>query len=240
MIIDRTAVKLQAKQLIRESRPSMLTAALLYTLLTATVGWLSLRLTGVDTAAMNEMLQYASDGNTEAVMALMAKSTPSAGASLIDSLLRLAMSIVGVGFSLFVMNSVRRTQPVFGNLLDGFGMFPRVLFLIVLQIVFIFLWSLLFIIPGIIAAYRYSFAVYVMIDHPEMSAMDCLRESKRLTDGYKGQLFLLDLSFILWLLLTMIPVIGYIAQVYVTPYKESAKVLYYEQISAQPTGYATV
>ena len=236
MIIDRTAVKLQAKQLIRESQPSMLTAALLYTLLTALIGWLSLRLTGVDTNTMNEMLQLASEGNSEAVMEMMNKATPSAGASLIDSLLRLAMAVVGVGFSLFVMNSVRRSQPALGNLLDGFGMFPRVLFLIVLQIVLIFLWSLLLVIPGIIAAYRYSFAVYVMIDHPEMSAMDCLRESKRLTTGYKRQLFLLDLSFIFWFLLTMIPVVGYIAQVYVTPYMESARVLYYEQIRALQDG----
>ena len=236
MIIDRTAAKLQAKQLIRESQPSMLTAALLYTLLTALIGWLSLRLTGVDTNTMNEMLQLASEGNSEAVMEMMTKATPSAGASLIDSLLRLAMAVVGVGFSLFVMNSVRRSQPAIGNLLDGFGMFPRVLFLIILQIVLIFLWSLLLVIPGIIAAYRYSFAVYVMIDHPEMSAMDCLRESKRLTTGYKRQLFLLDLSFIFWFLLTMIPVVGYIAQVYVTPYMESARVLYYEQIRALQDG----
>ena len=236
MIIDRTAAKLQAKQLIRESQPSMLTAALLYTLLTALIGWLSLRLTGVDTNTMNEMLQLDSEGNSEAVMEMMTKATPSAGASLIDSLLRLAMAVVGVGFSLFVMNSVRRSQPALGNLLDGFGMFPRVLFLIILQIVFIFLWSLLLVIPGIVAAYRYSFAVYVMIDHPEMSAMDCLRESKRLTTGYKRQLFLLDLSFIFWFLLTMIPVVGYIAQVYVTPYMESARVLYYEQIRALQDG----
>ena len=240
MIIDRTAVKLQAKQLIRESQPSMLTAALLYTLLTALIGWLSLRLTGVDTNTMNEMLQLASEGNSEAVMEIMTKATPSAGASLIDSLLRLAMAVVGVGFSLFVMNSVRRSQPAIGNLLDGFGMFPRVLFLIILQIVLIFLWSLLLVIPGIIAAYRYSFAVYVMIDHPEMSAMDCLRESKRLTTGYKRQLFLLDLSFIFWFLLTMIPVVGYIAQVYVTPYMESARVLYYEQIRALQGGSTAV
>ena len=236
MIIDRTAAKLQAKQLIRESQPSMLTAALLYTLLTALIGWLSLRLTGVDTNTMNEMLRLASEGNSEAVMEMMTRATPSAGASLIDSLLRLAMAVVGVGFSLFVMNSVRRSQPALGNLLDGFGMFPRVLFLIILQIVLIFLWSLLLVIPGIVAAYRYSFAVYVMIDHPEMSAMDCLRESKRLTTGYKRQLFLLDLSFIFWFLLTMIPVVGYIAQVYVTPYMESARVLYYEQIRALQDG----
>ena len=230
MIIDRTAVKLEAKQLLRESRPSMLTAGLLYTLLGILIGWLSLRLTGVDSAVMNRMLEMAASGNTEGAMALMAKSAPSAGSSLMDSLLQLALAVVGVGFSLFVMNSVRRAQPVLGNLLDGFGMFPRVIFLIVLQTLFIFLWSLLFIIPGIIAAYRYSFAVYIMIDHPELSAMECLRESKRMTDGYKSQLFMLDLSFLLWLLLTAVPVVGYAAQVYVTPYMESAKVLYYEQI----------
>ena len=90
--------------------------------------------------------------------------------------------------------------------------------------------ALLFVIPGIIAAYRYSLAIYVMIDHPEYSAMDCLRESKRLTMGYKGQLFLLDLSFILWLILTALPVVGYAAQVYVTPYMETSRVLYYEKI----------
>ena len=135
-----------------------------------------------------------------------------------------------------MINTVRQTGPVFGNLLDGFGMLPRLLFLLVLQYAFIILWSLLFLIPGIIAAYRYSLAVYVMIDHPEYTAMDCLRESKRLTNGYKAQLFTLDLSFILWLLLTALPVLGYAAQVYVTPYMETARVLYYEKIRLQQNG----
>ena len=69
-----------------------------------------------------------------------------------------------------------------------------------------------------------------MIDHPELSAMDCIRESKRMTYGYKSQLFQLDLSFILWLLLSGMPVIGYAVQVYLTPYMETARALYYERI----------
>ena len=230
MIIDRASVKLQAKEIIRLSKPSMLQLALIYTLLSLLFGWLSLRLTGVDQDTLTKAMQLSSAGRTEAAMTILEKALPGPGASIMDLLLRLALSIVGVGFSLFVINTVRQTGPVFGNLLDGFGMLPRLLFLLVLQYAFIILWSLLFLIPGIIAAYRYSLAVYVMIDHPEYTAMDCLRESKRLTNGYKAQLFTLDLSFILWLLLTALPVLGYAAQVYVTPYMETARVLYYERI----------
>ena len=110
---------------------------------------------------------------------------------------------------------------------------PRLLWLLILESIFVMLWSLLFVIPGIVAAYRYSLAVYIMIDHPELSAMDCIRESKRMTQGFKSQLFMLDLSFVLWLLLCSLPVIGYAVQVYLTPYMETSKALYYEQIRVQ-------
>ena len=112
-------------------------------------------------------------------------------------------------------------------------MMPRLLWLLILEALFVMLWSCLFVVPGIVAAYRYSLAVYIMIDHPELSAMDCIRESKRMTYGYKAQLFKLDLSFILWLLLSSLPVVGYAVQVILTPYMETSKVLYYEQIRMQ-------
>lgn len=51
-----------------------------------------------------------------------------------------------------------------------------------------------------------------------------------MTQGYKGQLFRLDLSFLLWLLLSSLPVVGYAVQVILTPYMETARALYYEQI----------
>lgn len=62
--------------------------------------------------------------------------------------------------------------------------------------VFIFLWSMLFVIPGIIAAYRYSFAMLNLCENPELGVMEALNLSKRQTNGYKMQLFLLQLSFI--------------------------------------------
>ena len=211
----------------------MITAGLIFTLLGVLISYLSLRLTGMDYETMTRIMQASSEGRSEAAMQLLMRSVPGTGETLIDLLLHLALSVVSVGFTLFTLNTIRGNAPVYGNLLDGFGMMPRLLWLLILESLFIVLWSLLFVIPGIIAAYRYSLAVYVMIDHPELGAMDCLRESKRLTTGYKSQLFLLDLSFILWLLLSSLPVIGFAVQVYLTPYMETAKALYYEQIRQQ-------
>jgi uncharacterized membrane protein len=189
---------------------------------------------------MAGILQASSEGRADAAMQLMARAMPGPGESLIDVLLHLALSVVSVGFSIFTLHSIRRNAPDYGNLPDGFGMMPRLLWLLVLEALFIMLWSMLFVIPGIIAAYRYSLAVYIMIDHPELSAMDCIRESKRMTQGFKSQLFLLDLSFILWLLLSSLPVIGYAVQVYLTPYMETSKALYYEKIRVQGSEWQVV
>ena len=233
MMIDRRAVKQHAKEIIRLSRPSLVTAGLIFTLLAVLINYLSLRLTGVAYDDMVGIMQASSEGRADAAMALMSRAMPGPGESLIDVLLHLALSVVSVGFSIFTLNTIRQNAPDFGNLLDGFGMMPRLLWLLILEALFIMLWSFLFVIPGIVAAYRYSLAVYIMIDHPELSAMDCIRESKRMTYGYKAQLFKLDLSFILWLLLSSLPVVGYAVQVILTPYMETSKVLYYEQIRMQ-------
>ena len=230
MIIDRVHIKQNAQMIIRQSKPSLLTAGLILTALSALIGFLSLRLTGIDIKTAVDIMNASAEGKAELAASLMMRAMPSRLEIIMDLFLRLALAIVGAGFSFFVMNSVRKTEPVLGNLLDGFSMMPRLLVLLVLEYVFVTLWSLLFIVPGIIAAYRYSFAVYIMIDHPEMSAMDCIRESKQRTGGYKWQLFVLDLSYLLWLLLCMVPVIGYAVQIYVSPYMETAKVLYYETI----------
>ena len=74
----------------------------------------------------------------------------------------------------------------------------------VLIFVFEFLWSLLFIIPGIIKHYAYSMSYFIKIDHPEMEANDCITESRKLMKGHKWQLFVFDLSFIGWYIVGML------------------------------------
>jgi len=110
--------------------------------------------------------------------------------------------------------------------MDGFQHFLKIIGLNIVSGIFVFLWSLLFVIPGIVASYRYRQALYLLLDHPEMGIMECIRESKRLMRGHKAELFVLDLSFIGWALLSIIPFVS----VYTLPYTESTYALYYDQL----------
>ena len=102
-----------------------------------------------------------------------------------------------------------------------------------LQGLFVFLWSLLFVIPGVIMAYAYSMAIYVANDNPELSAMDAIRKSRELMDGHKWDLFVLDLSFIGWIFLCLLTCgIGFF---FLAPYMEMAHVEFYRELTEQAT-----
>ena len=102
-----------------------------------------------------------------------------------------------------------------------------------LQGLFVFLWSLLFVIPGVIMAYAYSMAIYVANDNPELSAMDAIRKSRELMDGHKWDLFVLDLSFIGWIFLCLLTFgIGFF---FLAPYIEMAPVEFYRELTEQAT-----
>ena len=95
---------------------------------------------------------------------------------------------------------------------------------------FTFLWSLLFIIPGIVKSYAYSMAFYIKHDHPDYDWKQCIDESQRYMKGNKWQLFCLDLSFIGWLLLGAL-CCG-IGTLWVTPYQMAARANFYENLKA--------
>ena len=94
--------------------------------------------------------------------------------------------------------------------------------------VFTFLWSLLFVIPGIIKAFSYSMAYYVKIDHPEYDWNACIKESMRIMDGHKMELFVLMLSFIGWTIVGLCAC-G-IGLLWVEPYIETAYANFYNSI----------
>lgn len=84
---------------------------------------------------------------------------------------------------------------------------------------FTYLWSLLLIIPGIVKAYSYSMALFILAENKGKSALECINESKELTNGHKMDLFVLSLSFIGWFLLVSIT-FG-IAYIWVGPYMQA-------------------
>lgn len=110
-----------------------------------------------------------------------------------------AASLVSIvwsaGYTAYTMHLSRGKPAVFDDFFTGFRMIGKILCLELLQIFLIWLWSMLFIIPGIVAAYRYRMALFVQLDHPEYSASQCIDVSKQLTYGHKSELFALDLSF---------------------------------------------
>lgn len=100
---------------------------------------------------------------------------------------------------LFLKQTSDKKQMNIVGLFDGFNTdFTGNLILGLLRELFVFLWSLLLIVPGIIKYYQYSMAFYIKADHPEQDWRKCLDESKALTNGHKMELFVLDLSFIGW------------------------------------------
>ena len=94
--------------------------------------------------------------------------------------------------------------------------------------IFTILWSLLFVIPGIVKAYAYSMAYYVKIDHPDYDWNMCITESRRIMKGNKGKLFVQDLSFIGWYIVGSL-VLGF-GTLWVVPYHIAANAQFYESI----------
>ena len=124
---------------------------------------------------------------------------------------------------------IKGVAPEVGDIFKGFSLFGKALWLFVITQFFIFLWSLLFFIPGIIKGIAYSMAPYILAENPDMTAREALSKSKEITHGHKGALFVLALSFIGWVLLTMVT-FG-IAIIYVGPYMQATYANAYQKLS---------
>lgn len=117
----------------------------------------------------------------------------------------LVTGAMDLGLTLFFLAMFRRQIVGVGDVFLGFERFGKALGLFLFQGLFIFLWSLLFIVPGIIAAIRYSQAFYILADDPNKGIRQCVNESKMMMRGNKAKYFCMSLSFIGWALLAAIP-----------------------------------
>ena len=243
MELDRPLLKNRAKDLIRRSQPSVVACGALYLIIVLVLSNLSARALSVNVTMdkLRYLQEHLMSGNPDIdyLYALTQSMQPPTSAYGIKMLLDFSAQLVGVGYTIFLLNTIRRSEPSFGNLLDGFTMLLRVLLLTVLEGLIVGLLSLLLVIPGIIASYRYRMAIYLLIDHPEMSTVQCMRESARMMKGHKMELFVLDLSFIGWMLLTGIPGIGTVLQLWTIPYMNLVFCLYYEYLRGAPVIYDT-
>lgn len=138
-------------------------------------------------------------------------------------------SIIKVGYAKFNLNLVDRLEGSFENLFAYFSDWKTTAAVRFLQSIYILLWSLLFIIPGIIASYSYAMTEYILAENPELSASEAISRSKQMMDGNKWRLFCLQFSFIGWSILCAFT-LG-IGNLWLTPYKQAATAAFYREVS---------
>lgn len=117
------------------------------------------------------------------------------------------------------------------NMFSIFSDYPRILGTILLQFVYIFLWSLLLLIPGLIKMYSYAMTFYILHDNPEIGAEEAICRSMKMMDGHKWRLFCLHLSFIGWWLLCILT-LG-IGTLWLAPYTQNSTAAFYEDLKNQ-------
>jgi len=146
------------------------------------------------------------------------------GSLLVSGSISLSMAAI----MLAIVN--KNKKPDVEDLKIGFvdGNFLRGLEGLLRVTIFTWLWSLLFVIPGIIKGISYSQMFYILADNKDISAGDAQKKSMEMMEGYKADYFMLGLSFIPWILLTCIT-FG-IAMIYVAPYMNATFALYYENL----------
>ena len=236
MYTSRPLLKNNARIIIRTARPSLITAGLILVAVSFLFSMLSGSVLGVNMTAedIRQYMNYYANGDFQALLRLSERMAPPSSAYLINALIQVVLYIFSAGFLIFILNTVKSAGAVYGNLLDGFALAGKLILLALLESLFIFLWSLLFLIPGIIAAYRYRMAKFLLLDHPEMGVAESLRISKQMMYGHKWECFVLDLSFLGWQILAALPYIGYAVSVWTVPYINTTYVLYYMALAGKP------
>ena len=138
-------------------------------------------------------------------------------------------SFIGVGYAKFNLNLVDKKNAAFETLFEYFSHWKTTTITRLLRALYVFLWSLLFIIPGIVAGFSYAMTDYILAEDPELTADEAISQSKSIMMGNKWRFFCLQFSFIGWdILATLAFGIGHL---WLTPYKQAAYAAFYREVS---------
>ena len=200
--LDRAGLKRQARELLETAHVSPKGLTALYC-------GLSLLLNVVDYLAS----RFVSGGGPEMLSMFVSIFTTLAG------------WVLTAGFVLYCMGIRQREVMEYGTLFDGFSFTGKVIALNFVISFFVALWSMLFVVPGFIAYYRYRFALYNLYAYPGLNVLEALELSKRQTRGWKLELLKLDLSYIGWILLSLLPALYVDGRLYVQALSDPSALL---------------
>lgn len=161
---------------------------------------------------------------------------PLLGSTLVFSLL----VMYPIGFSVWGQSAMSiaavRRGLTFGHSLSGWGHGWRMGWILAVKWLYVSLWWLLLVVPGIVKFISYSMTEFIAVDHPDWSANRCIAESRRLMHGNKMRYFLFNLSFIGWGILLNVVwhmqqlLLGMFCQCMIVPYYETARAVFYEDL----------
>jgi uncharacterized membrane protein len=158
----------------------------------------------------------------------------------ITATISLAQFILGgtvqLGYTQYLLKQYHRQPLAFNDLFSQFDRFGQGFLQAFLRNLYIFLWSLLFVIPGIVKSYSYAMTPFIMAENPEMSAQEAITASRELMDGHKGELFTLELTFLGWAILSVLT-LG-IGALFLTPYEHAARAAFYKDLTSQKVNVA--
>jgi len=226
-----SVLKAGARKLIFENLPRLLYISLAYVVLATVISWLSFRLPG--NINMQDINSRLASGELPGPGIIYTNFRPIG--VFLALLLFMLQPVLEVGFISFCIKTNRKKSTEFKDLFNGFLFFGKVISIFLITTLFIFLWSMLLIIPGIVASYRYRLAYYILLDDPGKGALQCISESKLLMNGMKLELLVIDLSFLGWYVLDFaifvliplsftIPVIS----IWLSPYVGLTRAAFYE------------
>jgi len=136
-----------------------------------------------------------------------------------------------LGYAQFLLKQHDGEQAEFNDLFSQFHRFGTGFAQRFLRNLYISLWSLLFIIPGIVKSYSYAMTPFILADHPELTAGQAIDRSKELMEGHKMDLFILELTFIGWDFLASIAM--NLGNLMLNPYKNAARAAFYRQLLSE-------
>ena len=223
-MINRVQLKQEAKQITRTARVSAYLFTFVYLAITTVLDLVKTYTSGDVITAVEAYFP----GMEAPEFFQRALALPPVTVMFISVMVSLIGTVLYAGNVVYHQGVRQGHEMSIASLFDGFSFAGKVILLNIAMGIIIFLWSCLFVIPGIIASYRYRFALYNLCDNPEMGVMEALRMSKVQTNGYKMELFVLDLSFLGWSILCSLTM-G-ILSIWIAPWITQTDIGYFEEI----------
>jgi uncharacterized membrane protein len=234
-MLDRPSMKGNARLLMAAYTPAVYATAAVFMAIDGIITFLLPRLIGIQA----ELARFSTEVMTVPlpdVTPIQLNIPPLGG--VLAAILFLFRIVISIGFIGYCLKISRNEKVEIRDLFDGFTLFFKIIRLEILRVVFTLLWSLLFVVPGIIASFRYSQAYFILMENPEKGVLQCISESKIMMRGKKTDYFILSLSFIGWSFLSsifqmylVIPLI----LIWLNPYITITKALFYNYICGHTT-----